>query len=128
MQDVLARAHHSSEQRQSSAWLGSLLQPPWGDADGIEAALVACVERCTDGWVTVVAPALKLAIELISSNTKKGHSFALSFLGAQSPSSYVKHLPGMYNLPPCLYMCFIGNPCKCEGVHAYRRWVLWYCI
>ena len=81
-QDILARSHHSSEQRQSSAWLGSLPQPAWGDADGIEAALIACIERCTDGWVTVIAPALKLAIELISLHTKKGDSFALSFLGA----------------------------------------------
>ena len=87
MQDVLARSHQSNEQRQSSAWVSSLPQPSWGDADGIEAALLACIERCTGGWVTVIAPALRLATELISLHTKKGHTLALSFLGANAPLS-----------------------------------------
>ena len=92
MQGVLSKAHQSCEQRQSSAWMGALPQPAWGDADAIEAAIMACVERCTDGWVTVVAPVLRLATELISTHTKKSSTFALAFLGTAQPHS----------LPPCL--------------------------
>ena len=92
MQGVLSKAHQSCEQRQSSAWMGALPQPAWGDADAIEAATMACVERCTDGWVTVVAPVLRLATELISSHIKKCSTFALTFLGTAQPHS----------LPPCL--------------------------
>lgn len=102
MQDILARSHHSSEHWQSSAWLGSLPQPPWGDADGIEAAFVACIERCTDGWVTVIAPALKLAVELIGSHTKKDHSFALHFLGAHPPPCLsAEHVLAASEVQPC---------------------------
>jgi hypothetical protein len=78
---------------------------------------MACVERCMDGWVTVVDPLLRLATRLIGFYTRKCSTFALTCLGAVQPHpllSWADHPPGSdINRVPVL---------KPQGICCSRQW------